>query len=270
MGLVCKIIGHKWHKLPDGEDGCSCSRCGERNYSGRHAWGPVHPISDDKMRRLVRIKHQCTCAWCGNSFEDRHCFELGEGCTIRCVECGYEMPWHDFANGACVNCGEKESAFYRRLILSGKVRLSDCEEAPCKDVWLSGNFHPMRYADYLQEVADLLEVVMCYETWGSKDSKGDELYVYLKERDALEACVRKLGKLAECGKDEARDANNALYQIALSGPEVVRSIAWSEIKDPVLASDPALAGISERWKNEVRKSIENSEAEKRFLERDSV
>ncbi|MBR3311692.1 MAG: hypothetical protein IKG15_07750, partial [Solobacterium sp.] len=29
MGFVCKITGHKWHKMPDGKDGCTCSRCGE-------------------------------------------------------------------------------------------------------------------------------------------------------------------------------------------------------------------------------------------------
>ena len=38
MGLACRITGHKWHKLPDGKDGCTCSRCGERNLSGDHNW----------------------------------------------------------------------------------------------------------------------------------------------------------------------------------------------------------------------------------------
>ena len=28
MGLACRITGHKWHKLPDGKDGCTCTRCG--------------------------------------------------------------------------------------------------------------------------------------------------------------------------------------------------------------------------------------------------
>ncbi len=270
MGLVCKITGHKWYKLPDSKDGCTCSRCGERNYSGVHNWGPIQPIIDAKTKRFDRMKHQCTCVWCGHSRYGRHCFELSEGCTIRCTECGYETPWHDFANGVCTRCGEDESAFYRRLILSGDVRLSDSEEAPCKDAWLSGNFQSIRYSDHLRKAADLAEVVMCYEPWGSEDSKGDVLYVYLKERDALKACVYRLGELAKRGGDEAAEANSALYQIALSGPEVLRSLAWSNISDPELASDPTLAEVSETWKIEVERSIKNHEAWKRFIESDSV
>jgi len=270
MGFICKIAGHKWHKLPDGKEGCSCSRCGESNYSGDHNWGPIQPVIDVKEKRLARMKHQCTCAWCGSSHYGLHCFELGEDCTIRCTECGYEAPWHDFANGACARCGEKESAFYRRLILSRDVRLSDKEEAPCKDAWLSGNFNPMCYADHLQETEDLLEVVMCYKPWGSKDSKGDELFMFLKEQDALKACVRKLGELAKRGGDEAVEANSALHHIALSGPEGFRTYAWRYISDPTLKSDPVLAGIAEASKIEVERSRKNAEAFERFIESDSV
>ena len=270
MGFVCKITGHKWHKMPDGKDGCTCSRCGERNYSGGHNWGPVQPVIDARMKRTARMEHQCTCAWCGNTHYGPHCFELSEGCTIRCTACGYEVPWHDFVNGVCAKCGEKESAFYRRLVLSGNALLSDREEAPCKDVLLTGNFNPMCYADHLQEVADLAEVVMRYEPWGSEDSKGDELGVYLKERDALKECVCRLGELAKRGGDEAAEANSALYQIALSGPEVFRGLAWSNISDPALAFDSALAEASEEWKREVERSIKNREAWERFIESDSV
>ena len=270
MGLVCKITGHKWHKLPDGKDGCTCSRCGEKNYSGFHNWGPVRPIIDANMKRLARMKHQCTCTWCGYSHYDPHRFELSGDCKIRCTECGYEAPWHDFANGVCTRCGEKESAFYRSLVLSGAVRLSDNEEAPCRDALLSDNFHLMRYADHLQEAADLAEVVMHYEPWGSEDSKGDELFIYINERNALKACVRRLGELAKHGGDEVTEANSALHQIALSGPEVLRGLAWANISDPSLASDPALAEASKTWKIEVKRSRENQEAWERFIESDSV
>ena len=270
MGLICRIFGHKWHRFPDGKDGCSCSRCGERNWTGSHDRGPAQPITDADKSRLARIKHQSTCRWCGDSRYSPHRFELSGGCRIRCAECGYEAPWHDFANGVCTKCGEDESAYYRRLVLSGDVRLSDTEEAPCRDVRLSGSFQSMRYADHLRKAADLAEVVTRYKPWGSEKSKGDELILYLKERDALEACVRRLGELAGHGGDEAHEANSALYRIALSGPEALRGLAWRNISDPALRSDPALAGVSEAWKREVERSIENRKAEERFLERDSV
>ena len=271
MGLVCLIVGHKWHKLPDGEEGCSCSRCGKNNVAWvvKHNWGPGQPIIDARMKRLARIKHRCTCAWCGDYHDDRHCFELNENCTIRCTECGYETPWHDFANGVCTNCGEDESAFYRRLIFSGDVCLSDNEETPCKDALLSGNFQSMRYSDHLQKTADLAEVVMSYKPWGSEDSKGHELYVYLKERDALEACVCRLGELAKRSGDEAADADNALYQIALAGPESFRIYAWRGISNPTLKYDPALAGIAEASKIEAERSRKNYEAWERFIESDN-
>ena len=270
MSLVCRIAGHKWYKMPDGKDGCTCSRCGELNYSGDHNWGPIQPIIDAKEKRLARTKHQRTCSWCGRSHYDLHCFEPGEGCTIRCTECGYEVPWHDFADGVCSRCGEKESAFYRHLVMSGGVRLSDREEAPCKEFRFSGNFNAMCYADHLQETADLLEVVMRYKPWGSEDSKGDELFMFLKERDSLKECVRKLGELAKRGGDEAAEANSALHQIALSGPEGFRTYAWRNISDTTLKSDQALARIAEASKIEVERSRKNAEAFERFIESDSV
>ena len=57
MGIICKISGHKWHKPPDGSDGCSCERCGKSNpdWHAKHDWKEPMPISEPNMTRYTRL-----------------------------------------------------------------------------------------------------------------------------------------------------------------------------------------------------------------------
>ena len=66
MGLVCKVVGHKWN-------GCVCARCGESNPDWRveHEWGAPKPRS--------RKVHRITCVRCGDWRERPHGFEMAEG-----------------------------------------------------------------------------------------------------------------------------------------------------------------------------------------------
>ena len=65
MGLACKMTGHKWNKLPDGSDGCTCTRCGERRSEG-HDWHFTREREDwaSGSRRIVRGQFN-VCSVCG-------------------------------------------------------------------------------------------------------------------------------------------------------------------------------------------------------------
>ena len=248
MGLVCKMVGHKW-------EGCACARCGERNpdWRAEHDWGPATPLD--------RKSHRITCARCGHYRIQPHRFEMAEGCAVRCAECGYLLAWHDFADGSCVRCGIDESGFYRELVLSGEVRLSESEKAPCKEALLSDNFQYMRYVGHLRRASDLATVVALYRPWGS--TAGDELL----DENAVRDCVRKLGEIARGEGDEAVGANRALYEIALSGPDHCRALASTLVRDPELASDPRIADAARR---ERERDEANQAAAERYLTRDGV
>lgn len=248
MGLVCKVVGHKWN-------GCVCARCGERNPDWRveHEWGAPKPRN--------RKVHRITCVRCGDWRERPHGFEMAEGCTVRCAECGYVLPWHDFADGICVRCGVDESGYYRDLVLSGELRLVDREEAPCREALLSENFRYQRYVDHLHRASDLAQVVALYRPCGS--TPGDVLL----DEGAVRSCVYKLGQLAHGEGDEAAEANRVLYEMALQGPEHCRALASTLVCDPKLASDPTIAEAARR---ERERDEANQRAAERYLTRDGV
>ena len=263
MGIVCKISGHKWHKLPDGSDGCACERCGTSNpdWSAKHDWKAPQPITDPSRAGYAKLKHRRLCACCDDYHDEPHSFQLAENCLIRCTDCGFERAWHDFEDGTCAKCGADESEFYRDLILSGQVGLRDREEAPCEGARFSNGFSFMPYADHLRRVSDLAEIVTQYKPRGF--TKGDELL----EEDAVKGCVRKLGEIARGASDEAGEANRALYEIALSGPEYCKALASTLVRDPELASDPRIA---EAAKRECERAESNRLAAERYLTRDGI
>jgi len=263
MGIVCKIAGHKWHKLPDGSDGCACERCGKSNpdWSADHDWKAPQPITDPSMAGRARLNHRIPCAGCGNYRDEPHNFKLADNCLIRCADCGYETVWHDFVDGACAKCGADESRFYRDLILSGRVGLRDQEEAPCEEAKFPNGLSFMPYTDHLRKVPDLAEVVAQYKPRGF--TKGDELL----DESAVKDCVYKLGEIARSEGDEAGEANRALYEIALSGPSYCKALASTLVCDLELASDPRIA---EAAKRERERHEANMRAAEEYLTRDGI
>ena len=256
MSFTCKITGHKW-------DGCSCSRCGARNpdFQAEHKWDVVESITDPAMAGHARKEHKEICSRCGEYRYRPHRFVMATDCIIRCAECGYEIEWHDFADGTCTKCETDESGFYCDLILMGLVRLSDLEEVPFDEAWFPNGSRSMRYADHLSKASDLASVA------GSYVPRGFDAFEKLKDQKTLDDCIRKLGELAKPNGNETAEANRALYDLALSGPERLRALAASLVCDQTLASDPAIKEI-------IRADLDRSEANRlageRYLTQDGI
>ena len=114
MGIVCKIRGHRWHKTPDGKDGCCCERCGERNYDGYH---DLHKQPGSCVERCTwcgstYTRHDwnhCTCAWCGEVRDFDHKWQQVSGtCDFKCAVCGKvsdDKKNHKWAGCTCARCG---------------------------------------------------------------------------------------------------------------------------------------------------------------------
>ena len=256
MAITCKIAGHKWN-------GCSCSRCGARNpdWTAKHSWGAAEPLADPGMAGRARKEHKVTCTGCGEHRHEPHNFEAAPDCIVRCTACGYELVWHDFADGACTRCGADESGYYRDLILMGLVRLSDREEVPCEGMRFPDGGRTMRYADHLGKASDLASVARAYVP------RGFDAFEELKDQRALNDCVRRLGELAAGNGDGAAQADRALYELALSGPDRLRARAALLVRNPELASDPAIRGIVAR---ELERDEANRAAGERYLTSDGV
>lgn len=116
MGLVCLIVGHKWHKLPDGEEGCSCSRCGKSNV----AWVVKHNMHKEpgscKATCLwcgkEAVRHEwngCKCNWCGEVQDFDHEWQSVPGtCDLKCAVCGKVNEYikeHEWEGCVCARCG---------------------------------------------------------------------------------------------------------------------------------------------------------------------
>lgn len=107
MGLVCRIAGHKWRKLPDGKDGCTCSRCGEIRDDG-HLFQPITGKCEERCAVCGKVKtlsHQwnyCQCERCGEQRDECHDWE---GC--KCRKCGkVREEGHDWEGCKCRKCGK--------------------------------------------------------------------------------------------------------------------------------------------------------------------
>ena len=128
MGLVCKIKGHAWNKLPDGSDGCTCARCGERRNEGHDwhftlkreewtnarspniIWGRFFVCSVCKRWETERVRQEhcthdwdgCTCKLCGLTRNEGHDWD---GC--KCMRCGKTREeGHDWDGCTCKRCGK--------------------------------------------------------------------------------------------------------------------------------------------------------------------
>ena len=120
MGLVCLIVGHKWHKLPDGEAGCSCSRCGKNNVAWvvEHNWHK-EPGSCKAMCLWCSeedVRHEwngCTCNWCGEVRDSFHDWRSVPGtCDLKCAVCGKVNEYikeHEWEGCICVRCGARRN-----------------------------------------------------------------------------------------------------------------------------------------------------------------
>ena len=109
MGLACKITGHKWNKLPDGSDGCTCTRCGERRNEG-HDWHFTREREDwiFSSRHVIAGRFY-VCSVCGHWETERvrqeHCTHDWDSC--RCRLCGLTRDeGHDWNGCKCARCGE--------------------------------------------------------------------------------------------------------------------------------------------------------------------
>ena len=115
MSLACKISGHKWHKMPDGSDGCTCTRCGEHNHSGKHNWHkePGNCTATCSWCGSEEVHHEwerCTCTWCGAVQDFDHKWEHVSGtCGFACSICGKaneSKKSHKWEGCTCARCGE--------------------------------------------------------------------------------------------------------------------------------------------------------------------
>ena len=100
MGIACKLRGHKWNKLPDGSDGCTCVRCGERRDEGHD----YHIVGREREQYRGTIIRECVsvCSVCGRWKPAEHEWH---GCT--CARCGeHRDEGHDWQGCKCANCGK--------------------------------------------------------------------------------------------------------------------------------------------------------------------
>ncbi|MBR4831296.1 MAG: hypothetical protein IKZ97_01555 [Butyrivibrio sp.] len=115
MSLLCKMSGHKWHKFPDGKDGCKCIRCSEINLVGQHNWQKRNGSCIAKCSWCGREDERhdwnaCRCTWCGAARTGNHDFVYLEGtCNYKCSVCGMISDLkkkHKWSGCICERCGE--------------------------------------------------------------------------------------------------------------------------------------------------------------------
>ncbi|WP_350454433.1 DUF1660 family phage protein [Slackia heliotrinireducens] len=138
MSLVCKIAGHKWHKTADGKEGCSCVRCGERNWGAEHNWQKAPGSCESTCawcgtRDVLHEWNGCTCTWCGEVRDLGHDWRQVPGtCDYVCSICGQtseHMKSHQWEGYTCVRCGavrNEEHDFVTAPHGSGRTVCSVC------------------------------------------------------------------------------------------------------------------------------------------------
>ena len=137
MSLACKVSGHKWHKTPDGSDGCTCARCGEHNHGGKHDWHkePGSCLVKCSWCGSEEIHHEwdrCTCTWCGTVQDFDHKWEHIFGtCDFACAICGKVNEGkksHKWEGCTCTRCGEhrNEGHDFVPTADGGKIVCSIC------------------------------------------------------------------------------------------------------------------------------------------------
>lgn len=192
---------HDWN-------GCLCALCGKIRDEG-HEWTEASFQSQSS--------HRASCRICKSTKTEGHRFEHAPRCRRKCTDCGYEIPWHTFRNGACINCDIDESDHYCKRILSGELIYSDRDE--------SGQC--LTNGDHVKSVPALRKLALAQK---------DGIY-----QDVRLGCAMKLADIAKAGGADAHDANLALRDLVLSG-----YLSWSiptyarAITEPSIANDPRI------------------------------
>lgn len=133
MRLACKVTGHKWNKLPDGSDGCKCTRCGERRNEG-HDWHFTHKREDwaGGYRKVIRGQFY-VCSVCDRwetlQSRQERCAHDWDGC--KCRLCGSTRDeGHDWDGCKCKRCGKTRYEGHRwqgnKCSICGKTREQGC------------------------------------------------------------------------------------------------------------------------------------------------
>ena len=117
MSFICKVSGHKWPKLPDGTDGCTCERCGESHFAYGFKYGHNWVKQPGSCKATCswcgreETRHdwdRCLCTWCGATCDD-HSWEPVPGtCDFRCTVCGKVSQYkknHMWKGCTCTCCG---------------------------------------------------------------------------------------------------------------------------------------------------------------------
>lgn len=109
MGLICKLLGHRW-------EGCHCVRCGETRAEG-HQWVEAegkceHTCAVCGITETVLCDwFHCRCKRCGTVRDDHHLWLKKSACEQVCRVCGKERETHDWRHvdrgvDRCAACGK--------------------------------------------------------------------------------------------------------------------------------------------------------------------
>ncbi len=254
MSLICKIAGHKWHKTPDGEDGCACARCGERNYGGEHDWRKQPGSCESRCSWCGReeTRHEwngCTCAWCGEVRDFGHEWRHVPGtCDLECVVCGrvneYEKS-HEWEGCTCTRCGEHRNEGHDfALAGDGKLVCSVCGISADESRMKAANEMLMKARLSFRRDEEALKKALIKKACDLIRQFDDPAYVAAVAPDAPFCAIERLAELG---------ADKELADIARSDGDTysynMKSKAKSLIKDASLrdAIDVRRTGMEAVW-----------------------
>ena len=237
MGFSCKMRGHKWHKTPDGGEGCCCERCGERNYGGNHNWRKQPGSCEARCAWCGReeTRHDwngCVCSWCGEKRDFDHKWEHVRGtCDFKCLTCGEVSEYkksHEWVGCTCTRCGAVRNEEHDFVPMEdGKLACAVC-----------GAGADESRAKAAVEMLESVDRRLC--------RRGEEERLTRKAHDLIRqiddfACVAAIAPLAPfCAMERLAelDADEELASIARSGGDEYSYKAKCKAKD--LIKDAAL------------------------------
>ena len=258
MGLACKIGGHKWNKLPDGNDGCTCTRCGERRNEG-HDFHLVEGACRETCaicHTTRSIPHEwagCTCARCGETRDRDHSWGKPEPSdpyfrgderkthhTVKCIKCGkHDFLPHTFVQKGncrhyCPECGYEE---VHHEFVEGSCRDCGIDESDYyADLIASGEVgyydnesrRGQRFVKYGDHVTTVLALTRLFIALANND--GADNY-------EPKSIVRKLKDIATEDPSRAGDVDAALAQFACDERVHIYWRGWvaDKIEDPGVA-----------------------------------
>lgn len=260
MGLACKITGHKWNKLPDGSDGCTCTRCGETREQGHDYRFTV--VTSERSWITLKQTRTCMeeCSVCGHRRAAEHDWD---GC--RCTRCdaardqdhtwGKPYSVSDAHHAVhCMRCTKSEKSPHTFKQLKGGVqKCTECGfELKSKPTFANA----VQESDYYAKLIASGEVGF-YDHESKKGqwfvNYGDHvttipaltgLFIALADNDgagnvAPKGIVRKLQDIAAEDPGKADDVDAALAQFACDERVHIFWRGWvaGKVKDPDLAKE---------------------------------